>query len=425
MKNKDIQTFDVAIFGAGIAGSLCAARLSKKKLRVILIEKKPSIPSSKDTLVTQSEYVKKFGLKKNVILNKGNTLSYLTYPERIKSSFTNKQIGISEPIVLDCNKFIKNDIETATKNKCIFKINDEIHKIKKIDDYSLIYLKTEEISFKAKIVIDATGTSCAVGKKLNVFKQRLPVGYTYTFLTAGDNIKNPKEAFFEVEKFCRWFWIYPISHSKSFAGLYTFKKETYDNFEQEINAYLSKHGHEYTKYYNEEFGLSFLNDFSPIKNKKIVVDNVLFLGESGGTTTPLLGEGFRPIAEIVIWLENNIEDILKEKKRLSDVQDHFFSTTGRDYSLMRAILPIILKLNHKESKELMQKYILKLDPKQLYKFTIVKQDRQEWIQMLTAVSRSLTIYRKLFLGLTSPINALKLMNELKKRKLISSIFDLL
>jgi len=415
--------FDVLIVGAGIAGSLCARELCKKKKKVILVEKQQNYPVSKDTLMTLRKYIKKFGLSKKVVLNNPHRLTYRTYPELDSSSFSDKQVGV-RAIILDCNKFISDNIKSALGNGCVFKINEELNGIKKQDDGYECSLKNEDYSFKARIIIDASGISCSVSKIFGCHNQRGPEAYCNNFLTAGDNIKNTGDAFFDLDTLNRCFWIYPISHNRSYAGLIALKKENFRDFVNDLEKYLKVHSHEYIKHYNEEYGCNYYNNFSPIKNKKIVVDNILFIGEAGGTTTPLLGEGFRPISECVLWLSKNIDKVLSGETKLEELHDYFFSTVGKDYPIMRAVLPFIAMLNHKQSCEIMNRHLLKLTPKKLYQFSLVSQKDEEWRDLALSIAGTLSIYDKIKFAVMNPVKAINALSVLKKRGIIKSASEL-
>lgn len=422
-----MDTFDVAIVGAGIGGSLCARELTRKKKRVILIESQQQYPRSKDSLATQYENIRDFKLPKSVILNKGSRLTYRCYPElEVCGSFTARQAGFKGGVILHCNKFIQDNIEYAAKKGCVFKINEQVASIKMEGGYYLLKLKSEDYSFKAKIIVDASGSACSIGELMGVHKQKYPVGYAAMILTEGDHLKNGGEAFFDLESFDKWFWLYPVSKTKAYVGLYTMEKVSYNDFVREIHKYMAKHGRAYfNTHFDSEYGVTMLNQYCPIKGGNFVIGNTVFLGDSGGMTTPLLLEGFRPICRVVSWLSRNIDSVLAGKKKLGQLNDYFFKTVGRYYPVMRAIIPFLIAFDHQQTRRVMLAYFTKLTPKKLYSFTTLDLELSDWRELIMAVSGALSRYEKIKIALRRPFDVMHMINVLKEYKLIKSVYELL
>jgi len=153
--------FDVIVVGGNLAGATAAIKASNKGLKVALIEKnkQPFDPAHCGEMLFDIEAealnLKKIGCQKNEI----NKLIINISPKNYIFRFKKNRI-----IIFDRNFVEKKLLEITEKNGTYLFLGVKMIDYKQPDE---IILENKEI-IKGKVIIDATGILCQIGKKIGL-----------------------------------------------------------------------------------------------------------------------------------------------------------------------------------------------------------------------------------------------------------------
>ena len=287
--------YDIIVVGGGPAGSSAAYAAAKKGAKVALLEKEESIAQSVRTSgVTWIENAEKFGIPTDCY-NKIKNYSFCS---------PNNQVTIqdSKPraAVLDVRKTYQWLAQQAAKVGTDLYVNTMANDIIKDNHGKILGVKAssakEELEFKSKIVIDASGFQSVIAKSLGLVEQwkRFGVGAEY-------------EAFAENVDADTWWlmvgqsyspsgyaWIFPLSHNKIRIGVGVGKPESAVDPTERLKELIEK----------KPGPIKNLGKITPIEfhyglipneglTRKTVYDNLILVGDSAGQANPLVLEGIR------------------------------------------------------------------------------------------------------------------------------------
>jgi len=171
--------YELIVVGAGPAGSSAAYAAAKNGIKVALLEKEENVAQTVRTSgVTWIDYAKESGIPEDCY-NPIRTYNFCS---------PNNTISISDDkpkaAVLDVRKTYRFLADQAKKNGAEIFVNTNVTKVI-TEDGKVVGVKAssanDEITFRAKMVIDASGFQSVVSKSLGLVKQwkRFGVGAEY------------------------------------------------------------------------------------------------------------------------------------------------------------------------------------------------------------------------------------------------------
>jgi len=384
-----METYDVVIVGAGMVGSFAADMLSKKNVKILVVEKRKKL-GFHSTIVTYEDVIKKYSLKDHIIIHY-DKLSYKLFPEGDERIGTEGMKGVKcGGSLIDCEKSIKSHSKEAKKRGAKFLLGEEVSLINKEGDLYCLTLKNSKKTLHTKLIIDSSGDKCVVSKLLNIYREPKDKEYCYWYLTEHDNIKDPNHAYFEIDDFTRWYWIYPLNKRKSYVGVSNPTALSTGKAQNLIKKYLLRYKDEYSSAKITERGTGIYYNQIPNKRNSIVYGNILFLGEAGGTDTPMMGEGLRPGIILAEILSEHLKKILSGKEKLKVVEKRFYDTVGKSFPLRKVLNSLLVQVGHEDAKEVFRKVLMKVTIGELYNFQLGKNSTKEYLKFFNLTLRSLT-----------------------------------
>ena len=280
--------------GGGPAGSSAAYSAAKRGAKVALLEKEESIAESVRTSgVTWIKDVKKFGIPSDC------------YNEIRNYSFCspNNQVSVkdSEPraVVLDVRKTYRWLAGEAEKEGT--KIFLKTNVTESISDSSgkIIGVKASsdgKMTFKGKVIIDASGFQSIVAKSMGLVNQWERFGAGAEYEATAENVEKDTWWLMVGQKYspAGYAWIFPVNENTVRIGVGIGKPESNVDPTERLKELLeSKLG-----------PIKDLGKISPIEfhyglipndglSRKTVYDNLILVGDSAGQANPLVLEGIR------------------------------------------------------------------------------------------------------------------------------------
>lgn len=319
MKKND-EVFDVAIVGAGPAGSSAAILLGKKGKTVALFDKK-AFPRDKTcgdgiTYKTKSDLLKLGVLKKIEALKPFKLSGYtLIFSNNSRLEFEDE--NNSPAYIISRNEFDNILLEKALEYKSVkFFPNNEIKNVLK-GNKGIISKNND--AYYSKIIIDATGYLSTLGRhNRDNQKNALAVRAYYENL---ENLGKTMEIYFTDTILPGYFWIFPTSKTSANVGCGTFvniieKKGI--NLKNLLNEFIEKH-----PIASKKFKSAKLNGF--IEGGKIplafgdfnwsrVKNNLISIGDAGGFVNPITAEGISYAIKTGILAAETINNGLEKNK---------------------------------------------------------------------------------------------------------------
>ncbi len=287
--------YDIVVVGGGPAGSSVAYSAAKNGAKVALLEKEESIAQSVRTSgVTWIEDTEKFGIPPDCY-NKIKNYSFCS---------PNNQVTIhdSEPrvAVLDVRKTFQWLAQQAAKVGADLFVNTIVNDIIKDSNGKIIGIKAtsakEELEFKCKIVVDASGFQSVVAKSLGLVEQwkRFGVGAEYEAFAENVDADTWLLLVGQVYSPSGYAWIFPVSHNKIRIGVGVGKPESEVDPTERLKELIEK----------KPGPIKNLGKITPIEfhyglipneglTRKTVYDNLILVGDSAGQANPLVLEGIR------------------------------------------------------------------------------------------------------------------------------------
>ncbi len=374
------MNYDVIVCGAGPAGGSCARELSKKGLKVLLLEKSLEIGEPNfSTAGTPPETIKDFDLPKEIIFSDWNSLLISGPTERTEFTFDNK-IGytmrfreLKQFLVKDA---IKNGAETrvnANVTKAIIK-DDKIVGV----DFNGVYGREEAY---AKIIVDSTGARSFLASQLGLRKNMIE-GYSPAveyYMTNLDLERDSKRIDIYIgSKFKGGYaWIFPTGKNEAKVGLgwiASLHSQEKKNIIHELNDFI-KENNQLKNGNFIELHSHFL--FANPGLKKHTMNGFIAIGDAATQVNPLAGEGIRHCLWSGRIASDVIDKTLKNKGKLSDYDNGWKKYTKNKW-------PLCLRIS---------KYLGSLDDKSLDLFLskLKKVDKEDVLNML--------FHYKFYLGL--------------------------
>lgn len=304
---------DVLVVGAGHAGLSAAINCAKGGLKTIIVEKNRGIGHSVKTSghTWIDDVIHKFDISNNAISQVINSLYLhsISLGEGVEVRWgknvlctLNHSIFFQELALRAINNGVKILLPTEVTDVILGK-NDQVSGVvaKTIND--------KKIEIKSKLVIDASGKSAVIAKKVglsNFDKKEIGLGIEYEM--ANVKLKNPNR----IEYYTgydvipvSYAWIAPKGKNKAIVGMATvinsptreyekFKEKTgkdiYDCFENLLNNHPVT-----SRILKDAQPVEFHSGYSPLSGmyERSYTDGLLVVGDAAGQANPLLGEGIR------------------------------------------------------------------------------------------------------------------------------------
>jgi len=289
-----LKEYDVIIIGAGPAGLQCARELAKENIKVLVVEKQKEIGEPNfSTAGTPEETLKVFDLPQEIAPYKWNKI-YLKSANQEFTGIMKENTGY----VFDFRKLRQWLAEDAAKNGAEISVGTTI-KEPIFEDGKIVGLNYQGIysegQFKAKVVIDATGSGAVLARRPELLKpvtRESAIGLELEMT----NLTFPQED-------CLYFylgdyyipngygWVFPLSPNLGKVGIgrYLIADKKFD-LKQGLKDFISKipwlKDGQSVEFHSGT--LTFSLDFDDFVN-----DGFMAIGTAGSHVNPLGGEGIR------------------------------------------------------------------------------------------------------------------------------------
>ncbi|MEM3144325.1 MAG: NAD(P)/FAD-dependent oxidoreductase [Candidatus Nitrosotenuis sp.] len=285
--------YDIVVVGAGPAGSSAAYAASTSGISVALLEKEESVAHTVRTSgVTWMDSIREFGIPQE----------YYNPIKNYAFCSPNNEVVIkgdeAKAAVLDVRKTYRWLAELAQKQGAELFTNTTVIDAQRVDDG--ILLKTisakEDVTFRARIVIDASGFQTVVAKSLGVVTKwkRFGAGAEYeAIVEKGD----PDTWWLMVGQEyspAGYAWIFPLGKNIVRIGVGVGKPESPADPTEHLENLIEK-----------RIGpIASLGKITPIEfhyglipndglTRKTVYNNLILVGDTAGQANPLVLEGIR------------------------------------------------------------------------------------------------------------------------------------
>jgi digeranylgeranylglycerophospholipid reductase len=285
--------YDIVVVGAGPAGSSAAYAASKNGTSVALLEKEESVAHTVRTSgVTWMDSIKEFGIPQECY----NPIKNYAFCS------PNNEVVIkgdeAKAAVLDVRKTYRWLAELAQKQGAELFTNTAVIDAQRVDDG--ILLKTtsakEDVTFRAKIVIDASGFQTVVAKSLGVVTKWKRFGAGAEYEAEVENA-DPNTWWLMVGQEyspAGYAWIFPLGENIVRIGVGVGKPESPADPTERLENLIEK----------RTGPIASLGKITPIEfhyglipndglTRKTVYDNLILVGDTAGQANPLVLEGIR------------------------------------------------------------------------------------------------------------------------------------
>jgi flavin-dependent dehydrogenase len=298
-----VEKYDIAVVGGGAAGLSTALSICKKTEASVLIVEKGKIGDPKKTSpFTFPDVVKRFGLS-DAVLQEYRKYSYVS-PNGLSASFK-----FEKPVfaTIDYEKMCETMLRRAANEKGTLTVFEKVEALDYKAPSHLFSTRPLEMVLSnstrvvCNVLVDASGSSFFVANKLGM---SLPALYSHPYgeFLEECKIEDPEEmCIFTGNKYGNGGgWLYPIGKKAARFGFATItRSRTYPK--DKVESYFKKALRDFYPY-NEmlagskskrrEFGTI---PIGPLK--KLVIGQILIVGDAAGQATPWYNEGVRPALE--------------------------------------------------------------------------------------------------------------------------------
>ena len=284
------------IVGAGPAGLVCAEKLSKTDLSVLLVEKDDVFGDKICAGGIMRKVIDILGLPDEIIEHKIQH-TVLHAPSRFSETNT------PDPFVVSVDRKIIGSWQRSLLDKTAVKVMKST-RVTEIRQESIVLDSGEEIAYTS--LVGADGYSSVVRRYLNIPQEKKMIGIQYMIPQA---VVDPKlEVFLDSKHFNSWYgWIFP-HEGKICVGCgcdpkYYSSKKLKDNFHEwleKMNIDISKAEYQSAPISYDYRGLRF--------------DNIYLVGDAAGMGSGLTGEGI--YQSLVSGIE--VAEYIKGRKEESD-----------------------------------------------------------------------------------------------------------
>ena len=287
--------YDVVVVGGGPAGSSAAWAAAKNGIKVALIEKESSIAETVRTSgVTWIQNIKEFGIPENCY-NPIKNFSFCS---------PNNEVTISDSVpraaVLDVRKTYRWLANEAEKEGADIFIKTSINDVIKNDNGDIVGVSGTgpkgEITFRSKIIIDASGFSSTICKAMGFATQWERFGAGAEWEVKAEHVDSETWWLMVGQQYspAGYAWIFPLGDDIVRIGVGVGKPESNVDPTQRLKELM-----------DTKLGpIKKLGKITPIEfhyglipndglSRKTVFNNLILVGDSAGQANPLVLEGIR------------------------------------------------------------------------------------------------------------------------------------
>ncbi len=334
-----MEKFDIIIVGAGPAGLICAEKLSKSELKVLLLEKEDVFGDK----VCAGGLTRK-GL--SLLELPDDIIEHKVYKTAVYSRKRHSQAETHDPVVVTINrknlgswqrKQLDNTSVEVRKNARVTEIRKE----------SLVVNESEEIGYR--FLVGADGYSSLVRRYLDIPLEKKLIGIQYVVPVNAHGQR--LEIFLDRKHFHAWYgWIFP-HQGKNAVGCccdprYLSAKKLKEDFQhwlKEKDIDISEAEYQSAPISYDYRGLRF--------------GNIFLVGDAAGMASGLTGEGIYQslvsgleVAEYILG-RKEVSDAMKAVIRYNRIQEKMMKLFIRLGRLLGPVHEmIIMLLNNKKFK---------------------------------------------------------------------------
>lgn len=353
-----VERYDVIIVGGGIAGLKLAELFNSSTLKVLLLEKRPTIRKLVNHVYgTPWEYVKKWNLQKYVV-------------QKCKFGF----YGTEKRVLRDIpeNPFTVVDVNpwaASLKLKCKVKTGVNLVNLDRTGEGVLLFDDKKNTYF-CKIVVDCTGDKQLLAPWFGINKSAGDfLDYACIFKRA-NNVELNEMFYFNDRKLLNCGgWYYPLTKTTCLIGISEWTEEKrYVNNEKEFKKRMTtfiKTFYPFNKYIKIENKIEIIHKIGPVTqvHSSIAEDNYLASGDAAGAGTPFIGLGFYTALEMAQSTYNVISEAFKKndftRKILKKHQNNFHEEFGRHYKWSWLVRWIMLRyVTNQEVNDLAERLVI-------------------------------------------------------------------
>ena len=287
--------YDVVVVGGGPAGSSAAWAAAKNGIKVALVEKESSIAETVRTSgVTWIQNIKEFGIPENCY-NPIKNFSFCS---------PNNEVTISDSVpraaVLDVRKTYRWLANEAEKEGADIFIKTSINDVIKNDNGDIVGVSGTgpkgEITFRSKIIIDASGFSSTICKAMGFATQWERFGAGAEWEVKAEQVDSETWWLMVGQQYspAGYAWIFPLGNDIVRIGVGVGKPESNVDPTQRLKELMDAKVGPIKK----------LGKITPIEfhyglipndglSRKTVFNNLILVGDSAGQANPLVLEGIR------------------------------------------------------------------------------------------------------------------------------------
>ena len=287
--------YDIVVVGGGPAGSSAAWAAAKNGIKVALIEKESSIAETVRTSgVTWIQNIKEFGIPENCY-NPIKNFSFCS---------PNNEVTISDSVpraaVLDVRKTYRWLANEAEKEGVDIFIKTSINDVIKNNKGDIVGVSGTgpkgEITFRSKIIIDASGFSSTICKAMGFATQWERFGAGAEWEVKAEQVDSETWWLMVGQQYspAGYAWIFPLGNDIVRIGVGVGKPESNVDPTQRLKELMDAKVGPIKK----------LGKITPIEfhyglipndglSRKTVFNNLILVGDSAGQANPLVLEGIR------------------------------------------------------------------------------------------------------------------------------------
>ncbi len=325
-------SYDVIIVGAGPAGLMLAKHLNSSKLRVLLLEARPTIKRLLNHKYgTFTETLSKYGLEryaatkyKKFTFTGVNTVHTFSYPR-------------AEFQVIDMDLFARR-----FRPRCDVVTSSIVTKAEKLPD-GIVLTDHKRRQFKGTIVVDCAGCGKVISRQLGLAVRKPIDFYSTSFEMRGCKISadglDALRFMADINYSNVGLWFYPYSRTSCQIGqteLVTPGVTPRANPRKSLDWYI-RDVEPYKTWLKGARIVEVVSKIGPTTtlNKKYADDNFLACGDAAGAGTPVVGEGFRVAVEMAASAHQTILEAFRKndfsRRTLRLHEKNFYQLMAKHY----------------------------------------------------------------------------------------------
>jgi digeranylgeranylglycerophospholipid reductase len=286
--------YDVIVVGAGPAGSSAAYTAAKNGTNVALLEKEETVAQTVRTSgVTWIDYAKEFGIPEDCY-NPIRTYNFCSPKNQV--SISDEQ---AKAAVLDVRKTYRFLAEQAKNAGAKIFVNTNVTDVI-TEDGKVVGVKASsqgnEMIFRAKIVVDASGFQSVVSKSLGLVEQWKRFGVGAEYEVEAENVEEDTWWLMVGQMYspAGYAWIFPLGRNLVRIGVGVGKPESDVDPTERLDKLIEEEVgpiKDLGKITKKEFHYGLIPNEG--LSRKTVYDNLILVGDTAGMANPLVLEGIR------------------------------------------------------------------------------------------------------------------------------------